>query len=343
MGTLKAICISEKKGMAKHEVESAELIAGYGIKGDAHAGNWHRQVSLLSFDAVEEFKSRSAFAGGSCSKVQGICEAPGKGGEVNGGSIGIEICNGAFGENLLVEGEELERLSRLPVGTRFRIGGGVLLELTQIGKACHDHCAIYEAMGDCIMPREGVFAVVLEGGMIKKGDKIEMAAADPERAFAAARITLSDKGAAGEREDKSGPIIDEMLEAAGYVVVEKLLLSDDEAGLRGELMRLSDQRQVDLILTTGGTGFSQRDSAPEATIAVCDRMAPGIAEAVRAYSMTITPRAMLSRAASGIRRNTLIINLPGSPKAVQETMEFLLPTLEHGLGILRGLDGECAR
>ena len=108
-------------------------------------------------------------------------------------------------------------------------------------------------------------------------------------------------------------------------------------------MRLSDQRQVNVIFTTGGTGFSERDRTPEATIAVCDRMANGIAEAIRNYSMTITPRAMFSRAVSGIRKKTLIINLPGSPKAVKESLEFLLPNLDHGLGILRGSEGECAR
>ena len=109
------------------------------------------------------------------------------------------------------------------------------------------------------------------------------------------------------------------------------------------MKRLADQRQVSLILTTGGTGFSPRDITPEATIAVCDRMARGIAEAIRGYSMTITRRAMLSRAESGIRKGTLIVNLPGSPKAVKESLEFILPELSHGLGILRGSEGECAR
>jgi len=113
--------------------------------------------------------------------------------------------------------------------------------------------------------------------------------------------------------------------------------------LEKELIRLADQRQLNVIFTTGGTGFSERDRTPEATVNVCDRMANGIAEAIRNYSMTITKRAMFSRAVSGIRKKTLIINLPGSPKAVQEALEFLLPELGHGLGILRGTEGECAR
>jgi len=193
------------------------------------------------------------------------------------------------------------------------------------------------------MPREGVFTVVLEGGTVKAGDTVEMIEADPKRAFTAAWITLSDKGAAGEREDKSGPMIGEILTEAGYDVIEGLLIPDDPAALRLELMRLADQRQVNVIFTTGGTGFSKRDITPEATEQVCERMTPGISEAIRAYSMTKTPKAMLSRATSGMRNETLIINLPGSPKAVRECLEFLLGPLEHGLEIMLGRDGECAR
>ena len=126
-------------------------------------------------------------------------------------------------------------------------------------------------------------------------------------------------------------------------MIETQLLPDERVGLERQMKRLADQRQVSLILTTGGTGFSSRDITPEATIAVCDRMARGIAEAIRGYSMTITKRAMLSRAESGIRKGTLIVNLPGSPKAVKESLEFILPELAHGLGILRGSEGECAR
>ena len=193
------------------------------------------------------------------------------------------------------------------------------------------------------MPREGVFTVVLRGGTVKAGDEIEMIDADPDRPFTAAWITLSDKGAAGEREDKSGPLIGEMLTGAGYNVVEGLLIPDDPETLKRQLIRLADQRQVNVIFTTGGTGFSPRDLTPEATIEVCDRLTPGISEAIRAYSMTKTPKAMLSRAAAGMRKQTLIINLPGSPKAVKECLEFILNPLEHGLEIMLGRGGECAR
>ncbi len=310
MGRVIGICISEKRGTAKHEVEACEIVEGWGLEGDAHGGDWHRQISLLSYEKIEEFRAR-----------------------------GAEVDLGAFGENLIVEGFDLRTL---PVGTRFRIREAELI-LTQIGKECRSHCAIYRQMGDCIMPREGVFTRVLHGGRIQKGDEVEMILPEKERPFTAAVITLSDKGAAGEREDKSGPEVERLLTEAGYEVVETLLLADEQAALERQLIRLADQRQVSVIMTTGGTGFSVRDITPEATIAVCDRMANGIAEAIRAYSMAITPRAMLSRAVSGIRGRTLIVNLPGSPKAVQEALEFLLPSLGHGLGILRGTEGECAR
>lgn len=161
--------------------------------------------------------------------------------------------------------------------------------------------------------------------------------------YRAGIVTLSDKGAAGEREDKSGAVIREILEGAGMEIVSQTLLPDDGELLQQELIRLSDEIRCDLVLTTGGTGFSRRDVTPEATMAVAERNAPGIAEAIRAYSMTVTKRAMLSRGVSVIRKGTLIINLPGSPKAVRESLEYILDTLPHGLDILSGRGGECAR
>ena len=309
-GILKGICISERRGTEKQEIEEAEIVENWGIKGDAHGGNWHRQISLLSYEKIEKFREE-----------------------------GADVAFGAFGENLIVQGFDFRAL---PVGTNVLIGD-VILEMTQIGKECHTHCAIYHRMGDCIMPREGVFSEVIRGGKIKVGDEVKIELPSPDRPFTAAVITLSDKGAAGEREDKSGPLIAEMAGEAGYDVKETLLLPDEQEPLKKALIRLSDQRQINVIFTTGGTGFAERDVTPEATIAVCDRMANGIADAIRNYSMTITKRAMFSRAVSGIRGKTLIINLPGSPKAVKETLKFLLPELGHGLGILRGTEGECAR
>lgn len=141
MGKIMAVCISEKRGTQKKNIEKVRLIENFGLEGDAHGGNWHRQVSLLSYEKVRAFEEK-----------------------------GISVEDGAFGENLLVEGFDFKTL---PVGTRFRCGEA-LLEMTQIGKECHSHCEIYQAVGDCIMPREGVFARVLHGGEIQIGDELEI-------------------------------------------------------------------------------------------------------------------------------------------------------------------------
>ena len=150
---------------------------------------------------------------------------------------------------------------------------------------------------------------------------------EERRIFKAAILTASDKGSRGERVDLSGPAIQEMIEPEGYTVTEYKIVPDDQETLEKEMKRIADEGIADIIFTTGGTGFSMRDVTPEATIAVSDRLVPGIPEAMRAYSMTITNKAMLSRAAAGIRKQTLIVNMPGSPKAVKESLEFLLPPL----------------
>ncbi len=160
--------------------------------------------------------------------------------------------------------------------------------------------------------------------------------------FKAAVITASDKGAQGLREDLSGACIKEILTANNYHVVSVDILPDERKLIAEKLIELSEKK-IPLILTTGGTGFSPRDNTPEATKDVIEKETPGISEAIRAYSLRITPRAMLSRATSGIRQQSLIINLPGSPKAVKECLDYLLPTLEHGLNIMLNLDSECAR
>ena len=310
MGKVVAVCVSSERGTQKQNVGSGRFVVGWGIEGDAHAGRWHRQVSMLGLDQIAAFNARGA---------------------------GVEP--GAFGENLVVEGFEFRAL---PVGTLLRCGG-VLLEITQIGKECHNHCEIYRRMGDCIMPREGVFARVLCEGVIRVGDEMAVEARQGVRPWQSAVITLSDKGARGERMDESGPAIAGRLKAAGYEVLEQLLIADDAEMLKKQLCRLADQRQLDLVLTTGGTGFSPRDVTPEATLAVGERSAPGIAEAIRAASLAVTSRAMLSRGAAVIRGKTLIINLPGSPKACMESMDVFLDVVPHGLELLRGEMSDCAR
>ncbi len=296
MGKIMAVCISRSKGTVKEDVGYSRIIEDYGLEGDAHAGS-ERQVSLLSYEKVLDFINRS-------------------------GASDL-IRPGAFGENLLVSGYDL---ASMKPGTRF-VTGDVMLEITQIGKTCHTGCEISKVTGECIMPKEGVFAKVIKGGTVSKGD-------DFTKVFTAAVITSSDRASSGEREDKSGPLMEEILRASGYDVVETLLIPDDEDSAYSELVRISDEVRPDVIFTTGGTGFSPRDRMPEATLRAAERNAPGIAEAIRAYSMTITPRAMLSRAASVIRGKTIIINLPGSPKAVKECLDLVLPSLEHGILVL---------
>lgn len=156
-------------------------------------------------------------------------------------------------------------------------------------------------------------------------------------------ITSSDKGYAGEREDKSGEVVRELVEAAGFTVVKQVILPDDKDMLANEFKFMCDELKVNLILSTGGTGFSKRDITPEATKSVIEREAPGICEAIRWYSLQITKRAMLSRAVSGIRKDTLIVNLPGSPKACKEALDFALNDIKHGVDILLGTAKECAR
>ncbi|MCL2589263.1 MAG: molybdopterin-binding protein, partial [Oscillospiraceae bacterium] len=158
----------------------------------------------------------------------------------------------------------------------------------------------------------------------------------------AAVITISDKATQGLREDTSGPAVAELLIEAGYTIAEELIIPDEQSTIEQSLIHCADERMVALIVTTGGTGFSPRDITPEATLAVCERLAPGLPEAMRAHSMTVTPRAMLSRAQAGIRGKSLILNLPGSPKAAVENLQAVLPSLTHGLEILQGKTGECA-
>lgn len=156
-------------------------------------------------------------------------------------------------------------------------------------------------------------------------------------------ITASDKSSLGKRYDKSGQLIKKMVGTKGYKVEDMVIVPDEEDAIYDAILYMADDLKLDLILTTGGTGFSPRDVTPEATTRACTRMANGIVEAMRYYSLKITPRAMLSRAVSGIRGETLVVNLPGSPKAVEESLSYALDSIHHGLEILTGRDSECAR
>ena len=159
--------------------------------------------------------------------------------------------------------------------------------------------------------------------------------------YTAAIITASDKGSIGQREDLSGRELQKLLEEMGFSVLDYMVIPDEQAQIANALIELSDSKQVDLILTTGGTGFSPRDITPEATREVIHREVPGIPEAMRQESLKITKMAMLTRATAGIRNKTLIINMPGSLKAVKECFEVIRPALPHAMEILTGHGGEC--
>jgi molybdopterin adenylyltransferase len=224
------------------------------------------------------------------------------------------------------------------VGARMRVAGA-LLEVTQIGKVCHDRCAIFRQAGDCVMPREGIFVRVLEGGEVMAGDEIRL---EKRTLIHGAVLTVSDKGSRGEREDTSGDALEEALRELGASAVERAIVPDEADQIAAELRRWADETQVNLILTTGGTGMTTRDVTPEATLAVLDRQAPGFAEAMRAGSLAKTPHAMISRAVSGIRGKTLIINMPGSPRACREQFAMIAPALPHAVEKLLDLGGDCA-
>ncbi len=305
MGKIVGVCTSAKKGLKKKNVEKGVLIRNFGLEGDAHSGHWHRQLSLLANESVDKMRGQ-----------------------------GLEVGCGDFAENITTEGLELYTL---PIGARLRVGEKILLEVTQIGKECHQHCEIYKQIGDCVMPREGIFVRVLEGGEIQAGDDIRR-----EDYITVGVLIASDTCAAGQRQDGCCPVIEESVQAVNGVVLDYDIVPDDRDTIRAVLQQWADDRYLDVIFVSGGTGFSPRDITPEAILDVVEKEVPGIPEAMRAASMKITPRAMLSRATAGIRGKCLIIGLPGSPKAVKENLEAILPALPHGLEIMRGITGNCA-
>ena len=304
MAKVVSVNISTKKGMIKHPVEQIELKINHGIVNDAHAGDWHRQISLLDLSSFDKMHN----------------------------TANVALRPGIFAENITTEGIDLWSL---PIGTRLQIGP-TLLEITQIGKECHRHCQVFKEVGDCVMPREGIFAVVIKEGVIKAGEAVKIIPT-----IRVAILTLSDKGYSGEREDLSGPALAEALQGKA-VVANQDILPDDFEQIKAKLIDYADQG-LDLVFTTGGTGFAPRDVTPEATRAVVERPVPGIVEAIRMQSLKITPHAMLSRATAGIRGKTLIINFPGSPKAALECLDVFLPVMNHAVETLRGDAYECAQ
>jgi len=302
-GILQHICISETKGTVKAPVVSAVLIENYGLENDSHAGDWHRQISLLDETDINFMRDK-----------------------------GLHLDPGAFGENLIVEGLDL---SLYGIGTKLGIGE-TELEITQIGKVCHTRCTIYFETGDCIMPRSGLFAKVIKGGILNQGLEVEVLFNVPRRTIQTAVLTVSDTCSSGDAIDTAGPAVSEMIEACLEArIAWHGIVADDSQGIKERLRELSS-RNLDLILTVGGTGCAERDITPEATMAVIEKEVPGLSEAMRSASMQVTPHAMLQRGICGIQGSTLIVNLPGSKKAATENLQVILSAIPHAMRLLRG-------
>ena len=295
---------SKEKGTVKNPVDVI-TINEKGIVGDAHAGNWHRQISLLSKESIEKFGVKAA-----------------------------RIFKwGEFAENITIEGINLSKIS---IFDKFLISD-VELEVTQIGKKCHgDGCAIFQETGKCVMPKEGVFCRVVNGGIIKANDKIIYKPSPLKIKI----ITLSDRASSGEYYDRSGPKIKELLNdhytnshlSAEFV---NIIIPDNADRLKDEL---SDVEEFDIIFTTGGTGISSKDITPEVIKPLLDKEIPGIMEHIRNKYGEKIPSALLSRSIAGIINKTLIYSLPGSVKAVTEYIQEIQKSLDHAILTIKDID-----
>ena len=301
-----AVNISEKKGTVKKPTDSIQL-TDIGVVGDAHSGNWHRQVSLLAKESIDKFAEEA----------------------------GRKINFGEFAENITTEGLLLHTakpLDRL-------IGENVEFEVTQIGKKCHgDNCSIFREIGNCVMPKEGIFARVIKHGILKANDILVY----KPRIIKILIVTLSDRASRGEYTDKSGPQINNLTqkyfsETNRQTEIKQVLIPDDAELLRFQI-RQAIEDEIDVIFTTGGTGIGSRDITPETIKPLLDKEILGIMELIRVKYGMKKPAALLSRGVAGVKNKTLIYTLPGSVKAVTEYCEEILPTIEHSLFMISGLD-----
>ena len=307
MGKIQAISVSDRKGVIKENVPSAFFENDFGIKGDAHAGKWHRQVSLLALESVKKMQDK-----------------------------GLKVKSGDFAENITTV--DIDLLS-LPVGTKLQIGS-IELIISQIGKVCHHKCAVYYHAGECVMPKEGIFGVVRGNGELKVGDEIKNLGKD---GYSVGIITLSDRASKGEYEDLTGPAIEKYIsENLKTSFIRKEIIADDKDKLDITLKDFADIQNLDLIITNSSTGISPRDIAPDVTIEVIEKRLPGFEEVMRAESFKITVNSIVSRAVCGTRKNSLIINLPGSPKGAVENLSFIMPAIEHTIKKLQGDKSDCA-
>ncbi len=303
---IRSLNVSQKKGTVKTPVKTVEL-DHTGIVGDAHAGHWHRQVSLLGIESIEKFSREE----------------------------GREIKYGEFAENITTGGAmlyEMKPFDRL-------IGENIDLEITQIGKKCHgSNCSILRETGNCIMPKEGIFARVVKGGTLSVGETL---AYNP-KIFHALVITLSDRAYRKEYEDQSGPVVSRLLgdfhTKEGRQIETKLAVIPDEAGVLATLLTEACDKEFDLVFTTGGTGIGPRDITPETVRAVIDKEIPGVMEMIRLKYGIEKPAALLSRSVAGIMGKTLVFTLPGSPGAVNEYCAEIFPLLHHAFLMMSGID-----
>lgn len=306
-GSVVSVNISEAKGTSKHPVPEIR-IDERGVAGDAHAGDWHRQVSLLALESIERFSAEAKQ------------------------SFGF----GEFAENITASGIDLREVVLLD---RLKFGASVELEVIQLGKECHGSgCAIFQQVGRCVMPKEGVFTRVISGGIVRAGD----VALHERRTLRCRVITLSDRAAQGIYPDRSGPRIGEHLRAFAaerkwQLELDATLIPDDAALLRAELIA-AREAGILAVFTTGGTGLGPRDVAPDVVADLADKTIPGIMEFIRTKYGAEKPNALLSRSIAAVAARTIIYTLPGSVKAVDEYMGEILKTLEHLIFTIQGLD-----
>jgi molybdenum cofactor synthesis domain-containing protein len=301
-----SVNVSEKKGTGKHPVEQI-TVTETGVMNDAHAGKWHRQVSLLALESIEKFSKEAK----------------------------RKIAFGEFAENITTRGIDLAKCA---VFDRFQVGEAEL-ELTQIGKECHGTaCAIFKEVGNCVMPREGIFCRVLKPGVIKPNHRI----LHVPKVFQVSIITLSDRASSGVYEDRSGPKIKELLDSffsAGNQRVEigNILIPDDAEALK-KLLTKHKNDKTDYLFTTGGTGIGERDITVETVSGMLDKEIPGIMELIRVKYGWKKPNALLSRGVAGTMGKTIVYTLPGSVKAVSEYLSEITKTMEHTFNMLHGID-----
>ncbi len=300
-----SVNISREKGTRKHPVDIIELTE-IGIPEDAHRGKWHRQVSMLSIDSIENFTRQYHRA----------------------------IHYGEFAENITVSGMELNQTQ---VFDTFR-NENLELEITQIGKKCHGkNCMIFTEIGDCVMPKDGIFLRVKRGGKLKVGDQLQYI----RKVFKVKVITVSDRASAGIYEDRSGPLMTRLCEEfftrnSRLCSVHREIIPDDPTQIKSQVSKAS-REHFDLIFTTGGTGIGPRDVTPDVIRSLLDKEIPGVMEGIRIKYGMEKPNAFLSRSVAGVIGGALIYALPGSEKAVTEYAEEIFKTVNHSLLMLHGL------